>query len=839
MQTMSHKVTSRLLNYLENGDEVDRCYAAKTLGNLKVKEATQALLERIKDEDIDVCIDAISALGKIREYSAVPVLLESLENDPDGEVKLAVTESLAHYQTEEIIEILLKLAEDRPEEMAFDDNEDWDSWWDLQEKAIVILGEMKVQKAFPILKNVLEDDFSQDIEAIVLKAMAKIGGDADNYLINRLSDNNTEKEQRRAATALGFSQSKASLQALGRALVSKSADTRENVIYALGRRKASQYIRAILLSLRDPSNNVKRAALEVIQDLATQSQINQELDFDQVASLLKEQDTGILAAVLSFFQQQHKIAPVVNTLTEANQQLIRQCLRVSDDNVMTQAAQLSALTHDTKTIEPLLNLAMSEVHSSWVRKEAILALGHLLIAAQAPADIKKKQSSMTQNALLNLTQLVHNKEQVVRFAAMQALLTLSNGSRTANDTVSPTVAKNETQTDDLPPITLLLATLKGEQFDLKAEDESSAGAASSEAVPSEGINADDSNVNDTISQQFAEASITDNSHLIAANEVQKLGTAMSTLEAISMDNVESARAAAPETHEQIAHNKETGPFISEELPEELDEFVAIMRKNFVHGKKIVRRKIDTFSDARHICARLLADNSQTQYDEIIVNALTECLNDEDEQLRQEAAESLSQISLRDALIPGLSNSFAKLVTLLDSNDRDMRIACIHAISHSGNRAALPHLLDYLSDEDYLVRLHAIQGLVYILNNKAGLNKEQQEAFMMIDEISSGKVITALFDCLNDENYSVSMAAIEALTELQQIEAIEQFIDVALKGEGQSARRISRLLKKLDTEKSTEILLTRLDNVSDSSYRRYVMEMLEVVVSPEDDQMAAA
>ena len=150
MQTISNKVTSSLLNYLENGNEVDRCYAAKTLGNLKVKEATKALLARIKDEDIDVCIDAISALGKIKEASALPVLLESLEKDPDSDVKLAVTESLAHYQSEDAIDTLLKLAEERPEEMYFDQNEDWDSWWDLQEKAIVILGEMQVKKAFPV-----------------------------------------------------------------------------------------------------------------------------------------------------------------------------------------------------------------------------------------------------------------------------------------------------------------------------------------------------------------------------------------------------------------------------------------------------------------------------------------------------------------------------------------------------------------------------------------------------------------------------------------------------------------------------------------------------------------
>ena len=837
MQTMSNQVTNSLLNYLENGNEVDRCYAAKTLGNLKVKEATKALLERIKDDDIDVCIDAISALGKIKEPSALPLLLESLEKDPDSDVKLAVTESLAHYQSKEAIDTLLKLAEERPEEMNFDQNEDWDSWWDLQEKAIVILGEMKVKKAFPVLKNILEDDFSQDIEAIILKAIAKLDDtDADKYLIDRMNgttENSTEVQQRRTATALGFSQTKATLQALGRALVSKSADTRENVLYAIGKRKATAYVKAIVLSLRDPAANVKRAALQVLQDLATESQSNDLFDFNQIAAMLEDQDATLQAAVLAFFQEQHKLNKVVDTLSEENQTLVIQCLSSENDNVLAQAAQLASITCNPQSVESLFKLATSDEHSAWVRKEAILALGYTINQLE---DASEKQA-----ALLNLRALIQNDEQAVRSSAIQALLTLSNSSD-ATDI--------NTEDAELPPIAMLLATLKGEQFELVKEEEvncndgeqaseSNCHSCAKSAACSDSLNLDDANVTEAIMQQFEQKDIEDNAHLIPANEEQTVHKAMSTLEAISMDNIESAQAVVPETAAEKSHDKETGPFISEELDEEMDEFVAIMRKNFSKGKKILRRKVDTYADARHICARLLSNNCHPQYDELLVNALAECLSDNDEALRQEAAESLSNISLKNPLVAGLNNTFGQLITLLDSKDSDMRLSCIHAIAHSGNRAALPHLLDYLSDEDYLVQLHALNGLVYILNNKANLTPEQQAEHMDIHEISNEQVITALFGCLDNKNYSVSMAAIEALADLQQTGAIDQFIDVALSEEGQSARHISKLLKKLDIQKSTELLLTRLDTVSDSSYRRYVMEMLEVVVSPDESQMKAA
>jgi len=831
VQTISHKVVNHLLSYLNDGDEVDRCYAAKTLGNLKSKDATSALLEHIRDDDIDVCIDAITALGKIKEPSAIPVLLESLEKDPDGEVKLAVTESLANYQSNEAIELLLKIAQDRPEDMAFDQNDDWDSWWDLQEKAISILGEMKVTKAFPLLKNILEDDFSQDIEAIILKAMARIGGPADDYLIEQLTNKadsaSQQKRQRRIATALGFSSSKNTLQALGRALLSPSADTRENVIYALGKRQANQYLKAILLSLRDPANNVKRAALQVIQELASCRNIRDEVNFNQIAQLLEEPDAELQGAIIKFFYNQEQIQPFLKQLGDKFQQLIYHQLNSDNDQVVTQTCQLSGISQDLQSIDKLLELALSEKHSEWVRKEAILSLGLITHLNNDPEQF--------QILLDHLKNLITHQNQTVRFSAIQALMDISNNMPAE-------------LSDELPAITIVLATLKGECFDINDNELKKTGQAQAESqenctqCPKSSTCSDDTNFehisNDNINTAFLENDIDSSAELIADNN-QPVSTAMSTLEAIAMDNVEIARTVIPETPAQQSHDPETGPFITEELPEEMDEFVSLMRQNFTTGKRLVRRKIHTYSDARQISARLLSQNIHSNYEEMIISALAECLNDNDEQLRLEATEALALIAKKNPHIEGLTNISGKLVTLLDSNDRDMRLACIHALSWTGNPASMIHLLNSLKDEDYLIRLHAIEGLVYIENNRAGLSQKQLDNFMNLEEINHDQVITALFEALKDKNYSVSMAAISALVELQQTHAIEQFIDVALTDEGQLARPVSYLLKKLDTQKSAELLLIRLDQVTSSSYRRHIMEMLEVVITQEEEQKQAA
>ncbi len=833
--SISDKVADHLLKYLTEGNEVDRCYAAKTLGNLKSKKAISALLERMRDEDIDVCIDAVTALGKIREPSTLPMLIESLEKDPDGEIKLAVTESLACFvnkdlNSQQATELLIKIAQDRPEDMAFDENDDWDSWWDLQEKAIIILGEMRAQKAFPILKTILEDDFSQDIEPTILKAMARIGGAADDYLIKLLTTEQTSiahlKRQRRAATALSFSSSKKTLQALGRALLSKSPDTRENAIYALGKRGSVTYLRAIILSLRDASDNVKQAALQVIQEFACHNTIENDIDLNQIAELLTKELPQIQSAVLDFLCQQQTLRPLNELLSTENIREITQCIYSTDDAVATRACQLCGLMGLRDTIRPLFNLAVSEQASPWLKKEAIMALGSLLHLADKDS---------RQSIIESLYPLIIHKDQTVRFSILQALLELSNH------------LPAQTDEEPLTPIMILLATLKGERFELLPNDAqcqqpqlyqnsqcSTCAQSDNCSVPSK----DEAETAQQILQQFEQNDISSGNRLIPANETQAAAPAMSTLEAITMDNIESARTVTPKSPEQVSHDPETGPYISESLEPEMDEFVHIMRQNFSTGKRLIRRKTDTWADARHSSARLLAQNSHPDYDKLIVHALTEALNDNDEQLRLEACEALAQIALKNPLIPGLNNTFGKLVTLLDSSDRDMRLACIHALSWSGSPASLIHLLNCLSDEDYLVRIHAINGLVYIVSNQAGLSLQQRQALMNLEEVSTDQVIIALYDRLKDPHYSVAMSAVEGLVTLEKTESIDHFIDVALMDEGQLARRISALLKKLDTTKSANLLLMRLDSVNDSSYRRYIMEMLEVLLCDDKKKLAA-
>ena len=72
----------------------ERITAAKDLAYLSDKAATSFLMEQaVKDESKEVKLECIKALGRLEDYTAVPVLVQLLE-DLDGEIAKAALDSL-------------------------------------------------------------------------------------------------------------------------------------------------------------------------------------------------------------------------------------------------------------------------------------------------------------------------------------------------------------------------------------------------------------------------------------------------------------------------------------------------------------------------------------------------------------------------------------------------------------------------------------------------------------------------------------------------------------------------------------------------------------------------
>ena len=71
------KTVGVLCELLSTGDEADRCYVSRALGVLGDPAAIPDLIKHLHDKDIDVCVDAADALGKMGAASAINDLIET------------------------------------------------------------------------------------------------------------------------------------------------------------------------------------------------------------------------------------------------------------------------------------------------------------------------------------------------------------------------------------------------------------------------------------------------------------------------------------------------------------------------------------------------------------------------------------------------------------------------------------------------------------------------------------------------------------------------------------------------------------------------------------------
>jgi len=429
-------VIETLCSLITTGNEVDRCYASRTLGVLEDVNAIPTLVQCLRDEDIDVSMDAAEALGRIGNLDAIPPLLESLKHDPNGEVKIAVVDALGKIGGQNIIAPLLEIAKSCPDTIAWDDSGDWNDWWDMQLKAVTALGSMRVPEAVPVLINILEDEASQDIESEVLKALALIGGEGETFLIQRL-EKGSARERRRAAIALSLSNGTQTRKALARAMTDNISDVRVAAIRALGKLGASQYLDIMLRFLNDPEPAMRRAVIEVTTNLSITGD-EAEIMLEKLAPLLTDSNPAVRAATLTALRN-------IGTIPQEMFEQIRQCLTDSDDSVISAASTLLAHLGDNTILITLLKILSDQKRDINLRSQITTALGIL-------GDAK---------AVKILTWAIKDAAQPVRLAALNALMQLEKNAKfepfaeqatpleivinALNGKISPTISVPEVQ----------------------------------------------------------------------------------------------------------------------------------------------------------------------------------------------------------------------------------------------------------------------------------------------------------------------------------------------------------------------------------------------------------
>ncbi len=803
--TTYKKTVDILCQLLQTGDEADRCYAARALGLLRDRTSVETLIERLRDEDLDVVIDAAEALGNIGSTAAVSALIESLENDPSGEVCTMITTALGKIGSAEAIDPVLKIVLERPEEMEWDD--DWDTWWDVQKAGVKALGALKAEKAVDALAALIDDETQQDMESTILNTLMQISDAGEARVIERLQNQDSLPiHRRRAAHALAMASSADATRALGRALTDPAADVRAEAAFSLAGQNAVSYLSALTLLLRDPDGEVRQAALKAITRLAHDSDNASDIEA-AFQSMMTDSDPEVRRILYSI------LLPVVSDNPLSDQSFHAVLESVADSHAETAAAACSLLGENGNpaAIENLLHIVANEQAHHMVRREAATAIGKL--------------GQITSIILNTLETAITDREQVVRLAALAALMELEK--------TGTIVEESSDEASSLPrPLEIILGALQGE-ITIPEPIAAPVEVTLDTHVEGDALQQQNGDAEQVVEPETADTAETalnlpeTPAEIVAEGEVTP---AMSTLDAITMANVETMMSAShPEKEIQ---DEVTMEYM--EIVEDNKEIMRRMRSN---------RKIDAQEDIRRLAAHILAEIQETEVLKILIQALS----DDAAIVRREAAESIGMMAQRDPQMKELSDAVGTLITQLAIGDLDQKIVSARALSHIGNRAALVPLTEALKEPEFTIRVQAIDALVHLSLN----NQDPAEAdHMVVRDVPPLSVARKLMECLEDRESAVRVAAAKGLASIFEPlqeesftrKAVEKIIEGVSLGTGEEARLVGRALRSFDTDLANSILLTNLERADDSVKRSVFIEMIEELLtdqssSDQSDQVA--
>jgi HEAT repeat protein len=783
------EVISGLRDLLKNGDEADKCNASRALGNIGAAEAVDDLVSHLHDEDVDVCIDAAEALGRLRAHKVVPQLLESLKNDPDGELKTTIVKALGEIQNEQAIPLLLQIAESQPEDMIMDSNEDWDDWWDMQQQAIIALGNMRVEQATDMLARLLQSDDVLDIEQDILKALVRIGVKGEAAVIEQLTSASAQT-RRRAALALIESSSAESLKALAKALTDNSEDVRLYALQALVKRKASKYLSAIELLKRDRSEKVRQAALLAIAELsaltgAPASSANEKL--------LQDPDSEVRAAYLKTLHNQQ-----VEISDEELHQHIDSALTDSDEQVMLAALPLFARLQDSAGAETRLIQLIAQPKLS----DALLTAGMQTLSELGRWNV---------NISRLMTRFISHPQQTVRLATLKALMDMEQTLAEAD--MPEGMAKT--------PVDIVNETLSGRVV-LEVEVNSLLETASKNA-------ADDDEEVEAVSDEEISA--------------LKDSAPMSTLEAI-MQESQLAELEMQQAQQQVIEDEDI------EQDAEMAEFETLVERNNTRADWLFNNKgeVSVAQDVQRLSARILARLPKDIAPEKaakIVNSLLFALNSEDLQLQTLAAESIAQIALDNPQTEGIEYAFGGLVTQFHNEQWDLKLACMKALAAIRNRAAIPVIMNALDHHRAALRIQAIESITDLELNGDELLKNAhvpekpltliEWVELLIEKLQDSEpgvrysAVNNLKRCLKDKTIAQDATLVQ--------KAIEHIVQTAFTNQGGRTRDMAQVLKEIEPVKGTARLIELLKELPSSYQRRFAIEMLEEMFKAETSRMA--
>lgn len=245
--------------YLSHQNEVIRCAALRAYAACAPEpKARQALLDKLMDPDPDIRTDALERLVDLARPEDAELLRASLEGDPVREAKVAAIHALSSLQDKGSVSLLRSLVHSRSENRVAweDEGGDWDDWLDVQVAAVTALGRMQVADAIEDFVTARNDEFGQNIDDAIFKALSDLGTPGIEVLF-QIAKVEGSRAARRAAAEIAKTDISALVPFADKLLNSEDPDVRRIAISAM----TPDDTRAVNLVRHDPSTEIRVAAL--------------------------------------------------------------------------------------------------------------------------------------------------------------------------------------------------------------------------------------------------------------------------------------------------------------------------------------------------------------------------------------------------------------------------------------------------------------------------------------------------------------------------------------------------------------------------------------------------
>jgi HEAT repeat protein len=213
---------------------------------LEERGDVQGLIGALRNRDPGVQYEAVEALGRLRNPSAVPALIGALTGDQYSGIRWKAAEALAKIGTPAVPSLLAVL--DHPDE-------------DIRWKAAVTLGEIGDTRAIPPLVELLGDN-DRFVRSRAAYALGLIGIPAVEALKDAVSRGDTDF-RRGAVAALGKVDDPSATEALVLALGDPSPELQQDAISALVAR-GPRAVPALASTLYDPDPRKRMGAVQAL-----------------------------------------------------------------------------------------------------------------------------------------------------------------------------------------------------------------------------------------------------------------------------------------------------------------------------------------------------------------------------------------------------------------------------------------------------------------------------------------------------------------------------------------------------------------------------------------------